>query len=172
MKSRADVIQAAVGLLAVALASVLLASGLGLRALAVDRGVNAKAYSITTGFLLLVVFLMQWRLFLFRRSKVPHRASNELVRHQWVGVLLIALLVVHAGSIGVGLSSFLGAAIVIVSIAGFLFKPLFRKSPLVWRWIHIGLSAILLSLVFLHAWAGLVFHGPGVVLLSPQTYTA
>lgn len=168
MKMRADTTQGVVGFFAVILTSVLLAAGYGLKGLAVRLGADAKAYAIITGLLLLVVLLVQWRLFFFRRSKEAQLARAELGRHRWYGVLFVVLLLAHGGSFGVGLASFLAGAVIIVSVAGLLFKPIFRKSPFVWRWVHIGVSAILLSLVILHAWAGLVFQGPVGVKMFGQ----
>ncbi len=154
-----------VGRVLTALSSVALMAGLGLRRWVQPSPWDRRSFAIATGLVLLGAVLWQWRLFFVRRSSAPGRSRRELRRHRWVGAFLMLLLFVHAGSMGVHLRSAIGLLLLSVVVSGLLRSDLFARARsavgnTAWEWLHLGLAAVLLPLVLLHAWAAFAFRAP------------
>jgi hypothetical protein len=120
-----------------------------------------RLFSILTGFLLLSGILWQWRLFWFRNSVDKNLKMRELNYHKWIGSLFLVLLLVHAAGFGFRLKSLLAACVIVIVFTGLFHSHVLatrsRELSRAWEWVHLGISAFLMPLVMIHAWAAFAF---------------
>jgi hypothetical protein len=150
-----------VGFLLLLIVLGLLLTNNGVRQAAGNLGFDRRNYSLLTGFAILLCYAWQWRLFLIRRDPGRSDRIRQHNLHLWYGLATLVLLPVHAGSFRSGLFSVLGLGLLMIGLTGLLHLKSPGARPGVWRWLHIGLPAILTPLVLLHAWAALWFKGAG-----------
>jgi len=120
-----------------------------------------RFFSIVTGFLLVFGMLWQWRLFWFRNSIDRHQKIRELNYHKWIGIFFLVLLLFHAAGFGFRLKSILAASVIIIVFTGLIHSHVLatrsRELSRAWEWLHLGISAFLMPLVIIHAWAAFAF---------------
>jgi hypothetical protein len=141
-----------------------LLNGFGLSSLLIGFDFTSRAWSIVTGLIIGLCFLWQWRLH-FKKviTGTAHDTDIELATHRWVGAFMIALLFVHATSMGFAIRTLLSYCLLIIVMSG-LFHTQFLKKGLkfgekTWKFLHLGVSALILPLIILHAWIALAYKG-------------
>ena len=140
-----------------------LLNGVGLYSFIVESTFERREWSIFTGSIIGLCFLWQWRLHFKKVVTGSTQVNIELVRHKWVGAFMIALLFIHATSMGFAIQKLLSYGMLVIVMSG-IFHTQFLRSRLklgekTWKLLHVGLSAFILPLIALHAWIALAYKG-------------
>jgi predicted ferric reductase len=114
-----------------------------------------------SGAVLLALFAYQWMLFFARRSDDIALIRKRYRLHKYVGVAMLFLFVAHAGTLGYGVMTAIGAGLVVIAATGLLNAEVLFLSPDALRrarlFIHFAVSAALVPLVILHIWTALAY---------------
>lgn len=119
-------------------------------------------WQIATGLGLLAIYLHQWRIFVDRMTHRTAGSEGRVSRHRILGVGMLGVFVLHAGSIGYGLSGALTILLLANGVVGALSRRdgclRTRQQILTWTGVHVALGAILAPLIALHVWVALAFE--------------
>jgi hypothetical protein len=142
--------------------ATLLVLGTDGRRLVVGLTSDHKAWQIVTGAFLLAAILYQSWLFAARETKNAASSRRLGRRHPWVGMLCIALFVLHVGRLGYALTAILVAlfgATCALGIAQLILENrVSTATAAVLRAAHLGVSAALLPFIAIHIWSALFFN--------------
>ncbi len=116
-----------------------------------------------TGSLLVIALTYQWYLFYLRQTQRTQHARFHYLAHRWVGVTATGVFALHAISAGHMWTSALAIVFVLTAITGILNREIIpypqRWMYLVWFWVHMTLSTVMIPLVLIHIWVALLYQG-------------
>lgn len=118
-------------------------------------------WQIATGLLLLATVIFQWALFYHRLKKNTARVRRHYQLHKYSGLFAVLLFALHAARVGYGWTLGLFIVFVAVVLTGLLNREIMRyRAPWLyrtWLWLHVSLSAVLISFAVIHAVVGVAY---------------
>jgi hypothetical protein len=153
------------GLVIVGATTTILVLGAGAKRLAENLSADKIfAYAIMTGLLLVIAMLWQWKLYFARKGGNARQIQRDYKRHRWLGILPVALLILHIGKPTGSLLSMMSYLLLLSSFSGLFNNEIVRQrvrwARKLWLLVHVGSAALIVPLVVLHIWAALAFKGP------------
>ncbi len=120
-----------------------------------------KLWRYLTGIVLVALFAWQWTLFFARRSRDTALIRTRYKLHKYIGVALLFLFVLHAGTIGTGITAMIALGVVLIALTGLFSAEVLFLSPEQLRrarlFLHYAISAALIPLILLHIWTALAY---------------
>lgn len=145
-------------------AAVLLVYGLEIEIPVLATLQETTVYKYVSGLAVLSYILIQWQLFLSRESDAaPKSVARWYHWHKMLGAFAPALLLLHAGTIGFGVSLALSSLFFVTLLTGVFNREFIAtRSQVFWKaWtvIHVGSAFGLYALIALHVWIAIKFTG-------------
>jgi hypothetical protein len=114
-----------------------------------------------SGVALAGLFAFQWALFFARRSKDGARVRRHYKLHKRLGIISLALFLLHAGTLGYGVMGVVTTGFLIVALTGLFNAEVLLLMPNQLRWarvfVHYAVSAAIVPFIVLHLWVALSF---------------
>ena len=113
-----------------------------------------NTYKQITGFSILALVLLQWRLTHLRNTKQANKLRNAFSSHQSVGIWFPVLIFAHTSEPGYGIQMALLASFIALIVVGLLhgqnFKIRNKWYANTWIVVHISLATVVMTLMFYH----------------------